>query len=163
MWALQCRVAAHPIQTLRLQDTKSVTADVPGEADQNGVRWGYREFAAVMMKDWDTRHFPFDHHTLAIRIAETIYDADTLAYVPDGIGSHIDPRIKSPGGGSPECGRRRTPSTTRRASAIPIRARRTPIGPRRGCSSTCSRTGFGIFFKIIMVAYIAFSLVMLRS
>jgi hypothetical protein len=151
----------HPIQTLRLQNTKSVTADTPGEADQNGVRWGYREFAAVMNNDWDTRHFPFDHHTLAIRIAETIWDADTLFYVPDGAGSHVDPRVQVAGW---------------RITGVRLETRTINYPTRFGdphahsASSRWSeawllidvrRNGFGIFLKIIMVAYIAFALVML--
>jgi hypothetical protein len=151
----------HPIQTLRLQDTKSVTADVPGESDQNGVRWGYREFAAVMMKDWDTRHFPFDHHTLAIHIAETISDADTLTYVPDAAGSHVDPRVQIAGW--------RITGVRLETHTVDYPTRFGDPDPRTSNSRWAEawllidvrRNGFGIFFKIIMVAYIAFALVML--
>lgn len=162
VWTLSSAASPlHPIQTLRLQDTRSVTADVPGEADQNGVRWGYREFAATMIHDWDTRQFPFDHHTLRIRIAETIWDTDTLKYVPDGAGAHVDPRVQIPGW---------------RITGVRLETRTidypTRFGDpdRRKSGSHWSeawllvdvrRNGLGIFFKIIMVAYIAFALVML--
>lgn len=162
VWTLSSAASPlHPIQTLRLQNTKSVTADVPGEADQNGVRWGYREFAAVVYKDWDTRQFPFDHHTLPVRIAETIWDADTLRYVPDNAGSHIDPGVQIPGW---------------RITGVRLETRTIhyPTGfgdpdPRKSSSHWSEawllvdvrRNGFGIFLKVIMVAYIAFALVML--
>jgi len=162
VWTLSSAASPlHPIQTLRLQDTKSVSADVPGEADQNGVRWGYREFAAVMMKDWDTRHYPFDHHTLAIRIAETIYDADALTYVPDGVGSHIDPRVQVAGW--------RVTAARLETRTINYPTRFGDPDPRTSNSRWSEawllidvrRNGFGIFLKIIMVAYIAFALVLL--
>jgi hypothetical protein len=162
VWTLSSAASPlHPIQTLRLQDTKSVTADVPGEADQNGVRWGYREFAAVMNKDWDNRQFPFDHHTLAIRIAEVIDDINVLKYVPDGIGSHIDPRVKIPGW--------RITRVRLETHTIDYPTRFGDPDPRKSNSHWSEawllvdvrRNGLGIFFKIIMVAYIAFALVML--
>jgi len=151
----------HPIQSLRLQDTKSVNPDVPGEWSGNGILWGYREIAAVMNKHWDTRHYPFDHHTLAIRIAETLYDADTLVYLPDSANSKIDPRVKVPGW-----------KITGTRLETHILKYPTRFGdPRPGTSSTnwseawllidVRRNGFGIFAKIIMVAYIAFALMML--
>jgi len=162
VWTLSSAASPlHPIQTLRLQNTKSVTADVPGEADENGVRWGYREFAAVMNKDWDTRQFPFDHHTLAIRIDETIYDVDALKYVPDSTGSHIDPAMRIPGW---------------RITGVRLETRTVDYTTRFGDPAAkksnsqwseawvlidVRRNGLGIFFKIIMVAYIAFALVML--
>jgi len=150
----------HPIQTLRLQGTKSVTADVPGEADGNGIRWGYREFAAVINKHWDTRHFPFDHHTLKIRIAETLYNADELQYVGDVKGSGIDPRVDVPGWHITD-------------AHLETHTVRYPTGfgdPRPQPNTLWSeawliinvrRNGFGIFIKIIMVAYICFALMML--
>lgn len=162
VWTLSSAASPlHPIQTLRLQDTKSVTADVPGEADMNGIRWGYREFAAVMNKHWDTRSFPFDHHTLAIRVAETIADAKTLKYVPDGIGSHIDPRVEIPGW--------RFTRVRLETHTIDYPTRFGDPDPTTSNSHWSEawllidvrRNGLGIFFKIIMVAYIAFALVML--
>ncbi|HEX7190289.1 MAG TPA: hypothetical protein VF381_01850 [Thermoanaerobaculia bacterium] len=151
----------HPIQTLRLQETKSVSADVPGEADQDGVRWGYREFAAIVNKDWDTRYFPFDHHTLAIRIAETISDADALTYVPDAAGSNVDPRVRVAGW--------RITGVRLETRTVNYPTRFGDPDPRRSNSRWAEafllidirRNGFGIFLKIIMVAYIAFALVML--
>lgn len=162
VWTLSSdKSPLHPIQTLRLQDTKSVTADVPGEADQNGVRWGYREFAAVMLKDWDTREFPFDHHTLTIRIAETISDVNTLSYVPDGVGSHLDPNTRIAGW--------RVTGVRLGTRTITYQTRFGDPDPRTSNSRWSEalllidvrRNGFGIFLKIIMVAYIAFALVML--
>ena len=161
-WTLS-RAAAplHPIQSLRLQDTKSVSPDVPGEASENGILWGYREFAAVMNKHWDTRHFPFDHHTLAIRVAETLYDADALVYVPDAADSKIDPRVNVPG----------WEITGTRLETHIIKYPTRFGDPRPGTSNTLwseawllidvRRNGLGIFTKIVMVAYIAFALMML--
>ena len=162
VWTLSSAASPlHPIQTLRLQDTKSVTGDVQGEADQNGVRWGYREFAAVMNQNWDTRQFPFDHHTLVIPIAETMYDVDTLKYVPDGVGSHIDPRVNVPGW--------RVTRARLETRTIDYPSRFGDPDPHKSNSHWSEawllidvrRNGLGIFFKIIMVAYIAFALVML--
>jgi len=162
IWTLS-RAAAplHPIQTLRLQDTKSVSPDLPGESADRGILWGYREFAAVMNKHWDTRHFPFDHHTLAIHIAETISDADALQYVPDTANSKIDPRVKVAG----------WEITGTRLETHIIKYPTRFGDPRPGTSSTLwaeawllidvRRHGLGIFTKIVMVAYIAFALMML--
>lgn len=162
VWTLSSAASPlHPIQTLRLANTKSVTADVPGEADQNGTRWGYRELAAVVNKDWDTRQFPFDHHTLTIRIDETISDLDTLKYVPDAKGSHIDPRVKIPGW--------RITGVRLETHTIEYPTRFGDPDPRKPSSHWAEawllidvrRNGLGIFLKIILVAYIAFALVML--
>ena len=162
IWTLSRSAAPlHPIQSLRLQDTKSVTPDAPGETVTDGVLWGYREIAAVMNKHWDTRHFPFDRHTLAIRIAETQYDADALVYVADAANSKIDPRVKIAGWeitgtrletrildypthfGDPHAA---TPGTKWSEAWLLIDVR---------------RNGLGLFAKLVMVAYIAFALMML--
>ncbi len=162
VWTLS-RAAAplHPIQSLRLQDTKSVSPDVAGEAADHGILWGYREIAAVMNKHWDTRHFPFDHHALLIPIAETLSDADALVYVPDKANSKIDPRVTIPG----------WEITGTRLETHLIKYPTRFGDPRPGTSSTLwseawllidvRRHGFGIFMKIVMVAYIAFALMML--
>lgn len=162
IWTLsRAGTPLHPIQTLRLQDTKSVTPDVPGESASDGILWGYREFAAVMNKHWDTRHYPFDHHTLAIRIAETIYDADALVYVADTANSKIDPRVKVPG----------WEITGTRLETHIIRYPTRFGDPRPGHANQdwteawlmidVRRNGFGIFAKVVMVAYIAFALMLL--
>jgi len=162
VWTVSDAAASlHPIQTLRVQDAKSVTADAAGEADQNGMRWGYREFAAIINKHWDTRHFPFDRHTLKIHVAETMSDADAMVYVADPANSKIDPRIEVPGW--------HIVSSRMETAAVEYPTR---FGdPRPGAPSTrwpeawlvidIRRNGFGIFIKIIMVAYIAFALMML--
>ncbi|HEX3582414.1 MAG TPA: hypothetical protein VH087_11680 [Thermoanaerobaculia bacterium] len=162
IWTLSSAASPlHPIQTLRLANTKSVSADVPGEADNNGTRWGYREFAAVMNNDWDTREFPFDHHTLKIRVDETISDTDALRYVPDANGSHIDPRVQIPGW--------RITRLRLETHTVEYPTRFGDPDPRKATSHWSEawllidvrRNGLGIFFKVIMVAYIAFALVML--
>jgi hypothetical protein len=162
IWTLSNAAAPlHPIQSLRLQDTKSVSADTPGESAENGILWGYREFSAVMLKHWDTRHYPFDRHTLAIEIAETLHDSDALVYVPDTANSKIDPRVTIPGW--------KITGTRLETHLIEYPTR---FGdPRPGTSSTrwsevwllidVRRNGFGIFTKVVMVAYIAFALMML--
>ena len=162
IWTLSNAAAPlHPIQSLRLQDTKSVSADTPGESTENGIVWGYREFAATVIKHWDTRHYPFDRHTLAIEIAETLHDADALVYVPDTANSKIDPRVTIPGW--------KITGARLETHTVPYPTR---FGdPRPGTSNThwseawllidVRRNGFGIFTKVVMVAYIAFALMML--
>jgi hypothetical protein len=162
IWTLSNAAAPlHPIQSLRLQDTKSVSPDTPGEVAENGILWGYRELAATIMKHWDTRHYPFDHHTLVIEIAETLHDADALVYVPDTANSKIDPRVTVPGWKI--TGARLETHTVNYATRFG--------DPRPGTSNTrwaeawllidVRRNGFGIFVKVVMVAYIAFALMML--
>jgi len=151
----------HPIQTLRLQETKSVSADTPGEADLDGRRWGYREFSAVFNNHWDTRHYPFDRHTLAIRIAETLSNADEMLYAGDTQNSGIDPRVRIPGW--------RITSTRLETHVISYPTRfgdpdphaRNSLWSEAWLIVDVRRDGLGIFTKIIMVAYIAFALMML--
>jgi hypothetical protein len=162
IWTLS-RAAAplHPIQSLRLQDTKSVTPDAPGETTEDGVLWGYREIAAVINKHWDTRHFPFDRHTLSIPIAETMYDANALVYVPDAANSRIDPQVKIPGW--------KIVGTRLETHVVEYP---THFGDPHGSASGTKwseawllvdvrRNGLGLFAKLVMVAYIAFALMML--
>lgn len=151
----------HPIQTLRLQNVRSVSADPVGETTQDGIRWGYREFAATVNQEWDVRHFPFDHHTLKVRIEETQWDTDTLQYVPDRAESGIDPRVKVQGWRIERV----------RVETHPIRYATRFGDPSPGArNSTWSeawvlidirRDGLGIFAKTVLVAYIAFVLMML--
>lgn len=162
IWTLS-RAASplHPIKTLRLQNTDSVNADDAGEADENGTLWGYREFAAVVQKHWDMRKFPFDRHTLKIRIAETQANAGEMLYVPDAPNSGIDPRVDVPGW--------RVLGSRLETHVVPYPSR---FGdPRPAADSNqwseawllidVRRNGLGLFTKVIMVAYIAFALMML--
>jgi hypothetical protein len=84
----------HPIQTLRVQNAKKFVASDPKEEDRGNVRWGYREFNATIVYDWDMSGFPFDRHKLEIAIGETDRDTRQLIYVPDGLDSGVAPGIR---------------------------------------------------------------------
>jgi hypothetical protein len=151
----------HPIQTLRLGEARSSTSTTPSEIADKGVLWGYREFAATMSQKLDMRHFPFDRHTLRIRIVEISWSAKYLVYLGDSAETRIDPRVAIPGWKITGC-RIEThlvPYPTRFGN--PGAASPTSTWAEAWILIDVRRNGMGVFAKIVLVAYISFALMML--
>src|SRR4051794_40607071 len=54
VWTLSSASApSDPIQTLRVQNAKAIAASEWKEDIVGGYRWGYREFNATIIYDWD--------------------------------------------------------------------------------------------------------------
>lgn len=150
----------HPIQTLRLGDTRSPPPKFDEEFN-GGIAWGSIEFDATLNQKLDVRHFPFDRHTLRIRIVETDWSAKNLVYVADSAETRIDPRLTVPGWRITGC-RIEThivPYATRFGN--PASAGNKSIWPEAWVLIDVRRNGLGVFFKMVIVAYISFALMIL--
>jgi hypothetical protein len=150
----------HPILSLRLGDTRSPPPK-PDEEVQGGIVWGTNEFDATLNQKLDVRHFPFDRHTLRIRIVETDWSAKNLVYVADSAETRINPGLTVPGWEVTGC-RIEThvvPLATRFGN--PASADMTSTWPQAWILIDVRRNGVGVFAKIVLVAYISFALVML--
>jgi hypothetical protein len=162
LWTLSPAASPmHPIQTVRLGETRSSTSTTPSELVNNGVLWGYREFSATINQKFDMQHFPFDHHTLRIRLVEISWSTKYLTYVADSRETRIDPRVSIPGWNVTRCRIETHLVTYPTHYGNPAATTPTTTWSEAWVLIDVRRDGLGVFIKIVLVAYISFALMML--
>jgi hypothetical protein len=138
------------------------TIVVDREPPHNLLRWGYREFVATIVYDWDMQGFPFDRHRLEIAVGETKDDTRRLVYEPNASDSGIVPEIRLTGW--------RLGPATLKTGVFPYLSRfGDPTVAQPLTRWTEAHTMFEIsrtdrwasFFKLTFPAYVAFVLMML--
>jgi hypothetical protein len=163
VWTLSsANSQSHPIETLRVQNAKQFWASEPKQTIVGGLRWGYREFVATIVYDWDMQGFPFDRHELEIAVGETEADTRRLVYEPNTSDSGIVPEIRLTGW--------RLGRATLRTGVFPYLSRfGDPTVAQPLTRWTEAHTTFEIsrterwasFFKLTFPAYVAFVMMML--
>ena len=56
----------------------------------NGKAWVMMKMKATMKENWNVQDFPFDRQHLKIQIENTVFDNNSMVFVPDTLGSHFD-------------------------------------------------------------------------
>lgn len=62
-----------------------------------GLEYHAARVSASILQPWDLRRFPFDDHTLHIRIEDSERDALTAVYAADSVNAGIDPDVRVSG------------------------------------------------------------------
>lgn len=75
-----------------LSKTNVIKKALPGGLEYHSAR-----VSASILQPWDLTTFPFDDHTLRIRIEDSERDALTAVYEPDGVNAGIDPDVRVSG------------------------------------------------------------------
>jgi len=57
----------------------------------NGKTWAIMKMKCTMKEKWNVRDFPFDNQHLMVQVENTLFDASSLVFQPDIIGSRFDP------------------------------------------------------------------------
>jgi hypothetical protein len=83
-----------PLETVEVANAKDFAFSLPDTEDQDGMFWACHKCKALVKKEWDLRHFPFDRQFLDIRVEDAILDVSALRYIPDLRHSNYDRGIK---------------------------------------------------------------------
>lgn len=59
----------------------------------DGKAWVLMKMKCVMKESWNVGDFPFDSQHLHVQIENTLFDKNTLVYVPDTLGSRYEKKI----------------------------------------------------------------------
>jgi hypothetical protein len=58
----------------------------------DGKTWAIMKMKATMKQNWNVHDFPFDKQRLKMHIENTLFDKGRLIFVPDTVGSSLDPK-----------------------------------------------------------------------
>lgn len=120
----------------------------------NGKRWVIMKMKCTMKQNWNVHDFPFDEQNLKMHIENTLFDRNQLIFVPDTIGSSLDPEDAIDGW-----------NVKRFAVTESTNDYRTGFGDVESSGQNFSsfdvniglqRSALGMFFKIFLGMYIAF-------
>jgi len=75
---------------IEIPDAKSVEFSNFSSEKKGGKNWAQVKCKAVINKEWDVTHFPFDKQLLSITVEHTLNDASTLVFIADRENSKID-------------------------------------------------------------------------
>jgi hypothetical protein len=125
------------------------------EFPESGGVWAGQKCRAVLKKEWDTRHFPFDTQELVIEIEEGDMDASELEFVADVENSKYDERIKIDGWKITKFNIESKESVYKTTYGDPELTGES-IYPRIIASFHIERDGKGLFFKLFTGVYVAF-------
>ncbi len=92
--ALRSDDTLRPLATLEIPNAKEVESDL-GFTEAAGAQgiWASKKIRAIMKKDWNIRHFPFDEQALQIELEDSNNDAKRMLYQADTTNTKLDPRL----------------------------------------------------------------------
>jgi hypothetical protein len=84
----------NPLESVEIANAKEYSFSNADVEEVNGIQWAEHKCRAVLKKEWDLRHFPFDKQRLDVRIEDAIEDTSVLWYVADTTDSKYDTGIE---------------------------------------------------------------------
>jgi hypothetical protein len=121
----------------------------------DGKIWACHKCRAVIKKEWDLEHFPFDKQVLDVRIEDAILDYATLRYVPDLVHTSYDKSIELDEWVIKGCSMRQDDKMYETNFGNPELGN-VSIYPAVTASFELHRNGFGLFFKLFVGIYVAY-------
>ncbi|HXH40457.1 MAG TPA: hypothetical protein VNN08_17635 [Thermoanaerobaculia bacterium] len=161
VWARHRDHSVHPLDTLHVLGAKKVESEPTLTLERNGQVWEQKFFRAVINHAWELREYPFDEHDLAISFEEGLYDASTIVYVADEGQSGVEPGAM---GSRWAIGDFRFNTDLRMAATTygdPALSKRRSYWARATAVVYGERQQTGIFFKLLIGAYVAVLLALL--
>jgi len=78
--------------TTQLDIPNAKTIDKPEVIidSMDGKAWVIMKMKCVMKENWNVEDFPFDEQHLAVQIENTLFDKNSLMFLPDSAGSRFD-------------------------------------------------------------------------
>jgi|GEM_PF-86171 len=83
VWFNYTNPRLQPLESLEIPNAKEINSPNTFVDEKNGVQWQGKKYTAVVKKEWDIRHFPFDKQKMTIEMEESGLDMDSLVYVAD--------------------------------------------------------------------------------
>jgi len=90
LWFLYDNPAFDFSKQLDIPNAKSIDEPQVISDSLQGKAWVLMKMKAVMKENWNVQDFPFDRQHLRIQVENTMFDNNTMVFVPDVLGSHFD-------------------------------------------------------------------------
>ena len=74
---------------LDIPNAKSIEQEVITDSI-DGKAWVMMKMKCIMKESWNVGDFPFDSQHLHVQIENTLFDRNTLVFMPDTLGSRFD-------------------------------------------------------------------------
>jgi hypothetical protein len=145
-----------PVETFELINAKSY--EKTGELDEEYDTILYSSFRcnSLLQEDWDVTRFPFDKHTIEVQIEDVDKVKSRLVFVPDIIGSKLDPNLEVNGWDIEDFQIKvvdHTYETNYGDPYVPLNEYATYS--RVVASFTITRHGQGLFFKLFIGLFVS--------
>lgn len=82
-----------PMETVEIANAKEFSFSLPDTEKEGELNWACHKCKALIKKDWNLRHFPFDKQSLEVRVEDAILDRTQLVYLPDVAHTNYDRTI----------------------------------------------------------------------
>lgn len=155
LWFNYADTSLRPLETVEIANAKSFSYSLPDSEEKEGKVWACHKCTAVVKKEWDLRHFPFDKQRLDIRIEDALLDRSQLQYIPDSAHSDYDTGIELDEWVIKDFGIHTDDKTYRTNFGNP-ELDSVSTYPAVTAYFELHRNGFGLFFKLFVGIYVAY-------
>ena len=159
LWAIGTNGTREPLQSLQPVNLLRADKDAAfyGQARRGELYWSERKLKGQFRHDWNITNFPFDQHTLKIKLSEAFDDTFSLNYTVDARGSALSDQLVADGWRVSGFEIKSVPTLYNTAFGDPTLAfdnhsTRASIE----ISMQLERNSFSAFFKLTAIMYIAF-------
>jgi hypothetical protein len=155
LWFNYSDSSLKPLETVEIANAKSFSYSLPDLEAKDGKIWACHKCQAVIKKEWDLRHFPFDKQRLEVRIEDAILDYSQLQYIPDSVHSNYDEGIELDEWVIKGCTIRSDNKSYHTNFGNPA-LDSVSTYPAVTAVFELHRNGFGLFFKLFVGIYVAY-------
>jgi len=145
-----------PLDTIEFVNANSVQMSLAGATTVDGVVWSYAKVEGTFRHYWNLTDFPFDRHTIEIRIENADLDATEFVFEPDTDGSAFEPDMPLAGWDIVSFGVRSDVATYQTTYGDPRDPGGTSDYSRLTVQIGLERDDLSSFIKLTFVVYAAF-------
>jgi hypothetical protein len=155
LWFNYRNDSLHPMETVEIANAKDFSFVLPDTERADSMTWACHKCRAVVKKEWDLQHFPFDRQRLDVRIEDAIVDASELCYLPDVVHSNYDRSIRLDEWIIGDFTIRKDDKRYETNFGNPALAMESTY-PAVTATFEIRRDGLGLFFKLFVGVYVAY-------
>lgn len=149
-----------PLESMEIVNAKENNYASPSIEKKNNIMWSMHKCKSEIKKQWNIENFPFDKQYLKIVIEEATHDYNKIVYIPDTKNSKVDPKVKIEGWKIDKFVINSSITKYETTYGDPVLEGFSEY-PRIMATITLSRKGLGLFYKLFLGVYIAFSISLL--
>jgi hypothetical protein len=158
IWSVCPDDRVKPLTAVEFVNANRVALSLEGATVVDGVVWSYARVEGTFRYFWDLTNFPFDRHTLEIRIESSELDASAFVFVADTGGSAFEPDMPLAGWDVASFNVGSSISTYETTYGDPRIPEGTSDYSRFTVGIGLERDDFSSFVKLTFVVYMAFLL-----
>jgi hypothetical protein len=155
LWFNYDNDSLHPMESVEIANAKEFNFSLQDTDVLDGKIWACQKVKALIKKEWDLRHFPFDRQRLEVRVEDALMDISTLRYFPDLEHSTYDKSISLDEWVIKDFSIRQDDKTYATNFGNPT-LENSSVYPAVTATFEIHRDGMGLFFKLFVGVYVAY-------